>query len=292
MNHFSRERASIMLGSDEPLQVRTYAGPATVGPAHYHDFHELAFVMSGRGRYDDGSGNACDLVPGHVFMLLPGMVHRYFEQRELTVTNVLWFPDDMALPLYDLPQCPGYHALFELEPRGRAHLEPSHRLTLDRKQLEAVAAPLGRMEDEMRGKPPGFRLMMAGLFNQLLAALCRFYAEQSHPEAREMLRLDRAIQFMHEHYADPLRCKDMARMASMSEATFFRHFKRLLRVSPNDYLLEIRLRRAREQLLASEKGLTQIALECGFSDGNHLNMRFKRHFGVPPHRWRLRFRDG
>ncbi len=284
---FDRTSFLRMEGGDWPLVVNSYSGAKTLGGAHYHDFCELAVITGGRGVYLDAEGRRYELHPGMVFVLLPGMIHNYVEQHDLAVTNVLWVPDELKMPLYDLETSPGYHALFELEPGTRSRSVANRARVLDPDALGEVEALLRRLRRELIERPPGAWLMAVSLLGQLFTMLCRSYAASGNERTGELLKLDRALAFIHKNYMTGIRRAQLAKLASMSEANFFRHFKRALGRTPGDYLNEVRLLHVREMLLESDAGLAEIAVKCGFSDGNHLGVAFKRHFGDTPHRYRI-----
>ena len=69
-----------------------------------------------------------------------------------------------------------------------------------------------------------------------------------------------------------------------------RHFQRMFRAAmgcnPHNYLLNLRIERARKLLPNATLSLTEIALECGFSSHSHLTSAFHRVIGVTPARYR------
>ncbi len=285
---FTRDSFKNMRGGDWPLVVASYSNEETLGGTHYHDFFELAVITGGYGTYLDGEGQKYELVPGQVFLMRPGMIHNYIEQRNLMVTNVLWLPDAFDMPLHDLVSSPGYHALFELEPQTRAQHRMSGGLVLDTGPLAEVTNVLRRLQRELSERPPGAWFMALCLLGELFTMLCRNYASSDNRRSSELLKLDRALAYMNQHYGEPIRRDQLAKLAGMSETNFFRHFKRALNRAPSEYLAEIRLMRARELLLSSGLGLSEIAVKCGFSDGNHFGVCFKKQFGISPHQYRLK----
>ncbi len=64
---------------------------------------------------------------------------------------------------------------------------------------------------------------------------------------------------------------------------YFRHvFKQRFGVSPQDYLIEVRLENAKRLLKATKLTCTEIAYNCGFSSGAQMSLLFKRKFGASP----------
>ncbi|HVJ52713.1 MAG TPA: helix-turn-helix transcriptional regulator, partial [Aliidongia sp.] len=69
-------------------------------------------------------------------------------------------------------------------------------------------------------------------------------------------------------------------------------FKRSLGEAPHAYIIARRLERARELMLTSDMGLSELALQCGFSDQAHFTKLFRSHVGKSPAAWRREHREG
>jgi AraC-like DNA-binding protein len=67
---------------------------------------------------------------------------------------------------------------------------------------------------------------------------------------------------------------------------FARSFKASLGVPAHRWLVLRRIERAKELMLATQSGLSDIALEAGFSDQASFNRTFRQFVGISPGRWR------
>ena len=81
----------------------------------------------------------------------------------------------------------------------------------------------------------------------------------------------------------------VARECSLSISHFTRAFRQSLGMTPHQWLLRVRVERAKEQLLSSDDSLTHIAAECGFADQSHFTRVFTKQIGSSPGQWRRRF---
>jgi AraC family transcriptional regulator len=86
--------------------------------------------------------------------------------------------------------------------------------------------------------------------------------------------------------ARPLELKEMAAVAGMSKYHFLRVFRRLTGMTPHQYLISVRLRRAALALASSRRPVIAIALDAGFGDLSTFNRRFRTTFGLTPTRYR------
>jgi AraC family transcriptional regulator len=107
-------------------------------------------------------------------------------------------------------------------------------------------------------------------------------------------RLERAMRFFEQRFAERVTLKEAARVAGLSPDHFSEVFRAALGCTPHQYLVRCRLRHAR-QLIASEghrRSLAEIARAAGFFDQAHLTRHFQRAFGQSPGQWRQQSTQG
>jgi AraC family transcriptional regulator len=78
----------------------------------------------------------------------------------------------------------------------------------------------------------------------------------------------------------------LARSCGLSVSHFARCFKQSLGVSAHRYLIRLRVEAAKERLATADSALSEIALECGFSDQAAFSRTFGSMVGSTPGRWR------
>jgi len=100
--------------------------------------------------------------------------------------------------------------------------------------------------------------------------------------------LSTPINYIHAHIAEPLSVANISEACNLSVSALERRFKKHLKKTPHQYIMELRLERGRSLLMKTEKGIGTIALETGFSDHSHFTRTFTKHFGEPPSAVRLR----
>jgi transcriptional regulator GlxA family with amidase domain len=99
----------------------------------------------------------------------------------------------------------------------------------------------------------------------------------------------RVREYIEAHLEENVSIQVLADIAGLSLAHFARAFKRSEGLTPHDYLMQCRVRRAQDLLARTEMPLSEIALASGFADQSHFARRFKEHVGVTPgsYRWSL-----
>jgi AraC-like DNA-binding protein len=221
-----------------------------------------------------------------VFVLHPDQAHGYVNTADLDLVNILFDLEQLGLPPVDVAALPGYHVLFDLEPRYRERDRFRSRLRLGPPQLRGVAALIDRLEMELAEQRPGSGFASLATFMLLLADLCRFYSLVEDPAVQPLLRLGNLISYLDQHYSDNLTLDDLARVACLSRRSLTRSFRNAYGDSPIDYLIRLRLDRAAVLLQDTDLTVLDIAQQVGFADSNYFARAFRRHYGASPTAYR------
>ncbi|OGP68935.1 MAG: hypothetical protein A2031_06510 [Deltaproteobacteria bacterium RBG_19FT_COMBO_43_11] len=104
------------------------------------------------------------------------------------------------------------------------------------------------------------------------------------------LRLNRAIDYILNHYAEDLNLTKLASIACFSKFHFHRLFHVIIGETINDFVQRIRLEKSVHKLnIELNKSITEIALDCGFSSSQHFAKAFKALHGFTPSDYRTKF---
>ena len=101
-------------------------------------------------------------------------------------------------------------------------------------------------------------------------------------------RMLRARDAMDRAYAEPLDISALARIAYVSEAHFIRTFKATFGETPHRYLQRRRVERAMFLLRSTDRSITDICLDIGFTSLGTFSRTFAQIVGEPPSRYRAR----
>lgn len=141
---------------------------------------------------------------------------------------------------------------------------------------------------EADAKLPGRPALLDAIGLRIVHSLIRaaFAIPVASDRIGDRLEIHRVIEHLHRHYEEKLTVADLAGIAAMSIAHFSRVFRRETGHPPLDYLIRLRLHKARLLLLAGDDNITEIALRCGFATPSHFAACFQRHHGVSPSDYR------
>lgn len=124
------------------------------------------------------------------------------------------------------------------------------------------------------------------LVERVIAELTAGRRSPAAPTARETRRVVEAIRLIERDPTRPLQLQDLAAIAGMSKYHFLRVFRRLVGMTPYQYLISARMRRAALALASTKRPVLAVALDSGFGDLSTFNARFRATFGVTPSKYR------
>lgn len=128
-------------------------------------------------------------------------------------------------------------------------------------------------------KEIGYKYKCSAIFNEILA-LC--YAENYKPKPTAS-KIQNSVDYLLKHYNDPeLTISKIAGESFMSEVYFRRIFKEKYGVSPQKYIIRLRLQYAKELISTGYYSLKEIALMSGYTDYKYFSTEFKKQVGVSP----------
>jgi AraC-like DNA-binding protein len=100
-------------------------------------------------------------------------------------------------------------------------------------------------------------------------------------------RVSRAVRTIDDDPHEQLTLETLATESGLSPYHFLRTFERLTGVTPHQYVLRARLRKAALRLADGAERITDVAFDCGFGDISNFNRAFRGEFGVSPRAFRL-----
>ncbi|WP_238481092.1 AraC family transcriptional regulator [Dyella telluris] len=95
-------------------------------------------------------------------------------------------------------------------------------------------------------------------------------------------QISRAIDWLREHYDEPLRIDELAMRVNMSASSLHHHFRAITAMSPLQYQKQLRLQEARRLLLADQCDVATAAHRVGYESPSQFSREYSRNFGAPP----------
>jgi AraC family transcriptional regulator len=101
--------------------------------------------------------------------------------------------------------------------------------------------------------------------------------------------LRQVLDYVRSHLSQDLSIIDLAQVAGMSPYYFLRLFKKSMHFTPRQYIIQIRIDRAKELLRSRELSIADIALQCGFTNQSHFTNIFRQLTETTPKAYRRDF---
>jgi AraC-like DNA-binding protein/mannose-6-phosphate isomerase-like protein (cupin superfamily) len=253
---------------------------------HHHDFIEIVFITKGKGTQVI-SNNEYDVSEGDIF-ILQGFQNHYFKNAgKAEIINVMYDPvKSNDLVSADVKTIDGYSALFILEPRYRDRMHFRNMLHLNRVDLAKSEYILNSMLHEASQKEPGYELFLKNKLEEIIIFLSRKYSQISIPKAKSLVRIGKAIDYIENNFHNNIYVQQLAELTFMSVRNFQRVFKEATGLSPNDYLLDMRIQYASKLLTETDSAIYDVSGRVGISDWFYFSKAFKKKFGVSPLNYR------
>jgi len=269
--------------------VQETFGSATVVLPHIHEYFEILYCQA--GAYQLTLGDApYSLRPGDMAIIQPMEVHgtRALDEAQNRYLVIKFMPEILysSEPL-----------LFELR-----YLLPyirdsaAHQKVFPAAQTRAAAVDgiLREIVDEFLKRDFGYEIALRANISRLFLWLLRAWHREEReaiPDEAALAALNEALRYVDENYAQDIRMADAARRAGMTYTAFSRFFKGALKRGFSEYLVLTRLKKAAVLLAETDRSVTDIAMDTGFSTTSYFIQRFREYQGMTPKRFRSWFRQ-
>ncbi len=255
---------------------------------HYHQGCELLFVLLGAAAYEFRQHQPIQVPGGHFLLIPPGIEHRGAQnvRPPSTICGLLLNPDcsqgclNTPLAKQDLrwlSRCLDQSAPI-LRPFSSDVKQALERLS---KAQQAFAA-----NRHSRFLKATLRLWACALILEAVHELT--LPRPSGPNALVVAAKD----YLRRHLSEPIRMSDLVKHIGLGQSRLFDLFKSATGLTPNDYLLRLRIEKAKELLAQQRYSVTYIALEVGFSSAQYFSDVFRRYAGQTPRDYRQQAANG
>lgn len=146
-------------------------------------------------------------------------------------------------------------------------------------------------------KSTSYELRMKSLLMDIFYYLDQephFYIhDQEWERAKTKERRDRIFSifdFLEKNYMNQITIEDMANHIYVGKDAFYKFFKSMTGESPVDYLIDIRLSKAKEILLRTDEPILDICFKTGFLNESYFIRQFKKRCGTTPKQFRMKTR--
>lgn len=127
-------------------------------------------------------------------------------------------------------------------------------------------------------------MLIAGI---LIRQLKHNFPTRAHniPEGK-IYNIKKVIDYMNENLTSGISFTNIANIAKMDRFGFIRNFKAHTGKTPYEYLLDLKIEKAKKMLMINKYSITEISMICNFSSHSHFTSTFRKKTGVSPTEYR------
>ncbi|UVI31243.1 AraC family transcriptional regulator [Paenibacillus spongiae] len=237
---------------------------------HHHEHFELCYVESGQGWFTIND-SLYTVSKGDLFLTKPGESHQGAASGELPFRL--------------------YYLGFNLEQMRSLEIE-YYRIGFNRVEKDEnhfIKYLFDSIVDEVRMKRQLSKMMVEGMFIQLLVTIVRIYNadNKGHTEGRKLATvIIDILNYLHSDIRADHNVADLSQRFHISRSHLAREFKQHMGVNIGVYIRSLCLDKAKHLLRETNESVCAIAETLNFTSIHTFSIFFKRHTGTPPVEYR------
>ena len=231
--------------------------------------YQLLYIAKGKGYFDGPLGQETVITEGNMILFRPGEIQYYYYHAP-DKTEVYWvhFTGRMVEGILDNYEMPNAEKVFY------TGASPDY------------AWLYKQMIQELQLCRPNYEELLALYLRHIFIQINRYIKEGLKKSSDVQNEIERAAHYFNEHYNEPLSIDDYAASRHMSTCWFIRNFKQILKVTPMQYILSLRMSNAQSLLETTEYNISEIAEAVGYDNSLYFSRLFHKHIGVSPSEYR------
>ena len=159
-----------------------------------------------------------------------------------------------------------------------------------KKTIQNIMLLIGELP-EQKSLPDSSRRLIDAMITAMLLKLYLLTENQSVTVSHKYAsNIAKACEYIEQNFRSSISIDDIAAAALLSPSFTYVEFKNETGCTPHEFLLNKRLCYARDRLIFTDKPITQISCECGFTNPNYLNCIFKKKYKTTPKKFRNEYR--
>jgi AraC-like DNA-binding protein len=249
---------------------------------HYHEEYELHLIVATRGKVFVGDYIG-HFEPGHLVLTGPRLPHNWIS-TDVPAEGVAL--RDIVLQFPDAPL------------RQAAALVPELAEVLPMLERARNGIEFFDLSDHARERIASIRRAQGlARFAEFIALLgdlarCNHYRLLSTVQLRSfeddasLARISGIVDYLTQHYSDNFSMADLSARLGMTESSFSRYFRRAMGNSFTDFVNRLRINRACQLLMETDRYITNVCYDVGFNNVANFNRRFLQIKGLTPTEFR------
>ena len=227
----------------------------------------LVFISKGRGVFESAHTASCTIQEGTCFLLFPGEWHRYRPDDE-SGWEEYWVGFKGTYP----------NQLMENFDAGSPFIQTGHN--------ESLLRLFQSLLEKIQQAAPGYHQVITGITLQILGLVKAAALHQNLSADGTLQLVEKAKFLLREAIQNPDKIENIVKQLPAGYSKVRRDFKKITGQSPNQYLLHLKLDKAKELLTDTNLSISEVCYQTGFESPFYFSKAFKTKNGVSPRFYR------
>lgn len=230
--------------------------------------YQIIYITKGEGILETRHGRF-PIKQGSIFFIFPNEWHRYKpNQKTGWIENYIGFDGEIAKSFMTNP-------LFSLQ-------QPVLNIGIKEEIIDTYLKIFDLVDKEQ----PGFQQIVSGMIIKLLGYIISFEKQKGFSGKRIVQVIEESRFLMRQNIAREINMEELAQKNNVGYSYFRKMFKKFTGVSPGQYHLQLKIMRAKDLLISTDKSIKEISYELGFQSIFYFSNMFKKKEGVNPSQFR------
>ena len=248
-------------------KLKTVPIADTHAPTGRYDY-QLLYIASGKG-YFYFNGVKTVVEKGHMVLYRPGESQIY-DYYGVDKTEVFWIhftgsEVDKYLTQYQIPK--NEHVFFAGASMDYPWIFKQIILEMQRKRVN-------------------YKDLIGSLFKHILIMINRYIIEGNEIESQMINEIEKSVHYFNNNFSSQISVEDYAKKNHMSVNWFIHCFKAVMKITPMQYILSLRISNAKSYLESTEKTVAEISSVVGYNNSLYFSRIFKKNTGMSPSEYR------
>lgn len=273
--------------SEQSFLIRAFGDEAFRAPYHFHAEFELALILSGKGKRYIGNHMA-DFKAGDMVLVGANLPHCWKlvpeKQPDAKAIVIQFTIDFIGETFFEKPENAPIKSMFQKAANG---------IWFDNDSFEQVYADIKAMQQQDSFHMLiGFLKILYRLTQSSKLVLLDKEPDVARLSLVEQKRINPVLAYLVDNFRRQVSLNEAAALTNMTTNAFCKYFKKITRKTFMEMVIQYRLNYATQQLIETDKQVSDIAFNSGFTDVSHFYKVFKSKMGLSPLGYRKKFMVG
>jgi AraC-like DNA-binding protein len=229
------------------------------------DGYYVVFIPKGQGIFESAQTEPHSVITGTCFFLFPGIWHRYKPDPD-SGCEEYWvgfkgsYPDELMNKDFFNPAAPFINVGLNGDLLNLFH----------------------KLIDTVQSAATGYHQVVSGITLQILGLIHAISMHDLHNDDPIRKHITKAEFLLQEYLESSVNMEELVKELPMSYSKFRKSFKNITGQSPNQYHLNLKLKKAKELFSSTTWSISEIACKTGFQSVLYFSKLFKNRNGVSP----------